>query len=440
MNKTKANTFTAAAKVANWTLAKRGMNSLVCAAGALLAVSSAYAGQTWDGGGADSNWNTAANWDANTLPNFANQITFAGATRLTNVNNLDPDTTIGGFYFSNQTSGQIFSISGNRITLGGDFTATQFAGGGYFPAVNTDTIGIAMILSGNRIFSNGQRRLSNLTGIISESGGARNLTVQGAGAFQLSAANTYSGTTTVSSGALLINHSLALQNSALNTTSSSTIVPKVTTFTLGGLIGNGNLAATGGIIGNVSNHNSVYPSVTALTLNPGTGASYSYSGVIANGATNMTLTKTGAGTQTLSGANTYTGKTTVNAGTLKLGANNVIPNTSNVSIGTATLDADTRTDTAGTLDVTGTAVINLGSGAALAFADSKLVDWTGGTLNITGTLGATSLRFGTSADALTKGPGSQLAKISVNGSELGNYILDADGYLVRPPGTLLFFF
>jgi autotransporter-associated beta strand protein len=151
--------------------------------------------------------------------------------------------------------------------------------------------------------------------------------------------------------------------------------------------------------------------------------------------TDYGLTKAGPGTLELRGASTYTGETTVNAGTLQLGANHVIPDASNVTIGTATLDANTRTDTTGTLDVTGTAVINLGTGAALAFADSKSVDWTGGTLNITGTLGATSLRFGDSADDLTSGPGGQLAKISVNGSGLGTYILDANGYLV-PGGGL----
>jgi hypothetical protein len=86
------------------------------------------------------------------------------------------------------------------------------------------------------------------------------------------------------------------------------------------------------------------------------------------------------------------------------------------------------------LDVTGSAVINLGTGAALAFADSKAVDWTGGTLDITGTLGATSLRFGDSADDLTSGLGGQLAKISVNGSGLGTYILDANGYLIPGGG------
>jgi len=52
------------------------------------------------------------------------------------------------------------------------------------------------------------------------------------------------------------------------------------------------------------------------------------------------------------------------------------------------------------------------------------------------TLGATSLCFG--AGGLSAG---QLAKISVNGSGLGTYILDTNGYLVaRPAGTLISFF
>ena len=153
--------------------------------------------------------------------------------------------------------------------------------------------------------------------------------------------------------------------------------------------------------------------------------------------TGFGLAKSGAGTPELRGANTYTGARVINDGTLQMGANHVIPSASNVTIGTATLDADTRTDTVGTLDVNGAAVINLGSGAALAFADSKSVGWVG-TLNITGTLGATSLRFGDSTDDLTSGPGSQLASIIVNGDGLGTYVLDANGYpgLDTTPPTL----
>lgn len=75
----------------------------------------------------------------------------------------------------------------------------------------------------------------------------------------------------------------------------------VTTVTLGGLTGNKNLASvfttsTGG-----------YSGVIALTLNPGVGVTHSYAGDIADGASGMTLTKTGDGTQIFSGTNTYTG-------------------------------------------------------------------------------------------------------------------------------------
>ncbi len=73
------------------------------------------------------------------------------------------------------------------------------------------------------------------------------------------------------------------------------------------------------------------------------------------------------------------------AGTIRLGANNALADTSPVSIGSATLDAATFGDTMGTLDATGAATINLGTGAKLAFAHSSAVNWTGGTLKLTGT-------------------------------------------------------
>ena len=169
-----------------------------------------------------------------------------------------------------------------------------------------------------------------------------------------------------------------------------------------------------------------------VTLNGTTGTT-TFSGTLNNGSgsTSLSLSKTGGSTQILSGANTYTGATTVNGGTLAIGANDVLPNTTNVTIGNGTLDAVTYDDTAGTLEVTNAASsINLGAGANLAFANSSTVAWTGA-LNITGTLGATSLRFGTTSGGLTS---SQLAVVRVNGSGLGTYILDSSGYLVPSGG------
>jgi autotransporter-associated beta strand protein len=213
--------------------------------------------------------------------------------------------------------------------------------------------------------------------------------------------------------------------SAINTNASTTTIDLAGTLTFAGSNGaSSNLHLGSGAVFLKGGNRQITVTNAAATLTLG--------GVIQNDSTpGRSLTKAGAGTLELRGANSYTGATAVNAGTLKMGANNVIPNASNVSIGAATLDVNTRTDTAGTLSVTGTAVINLGSGAAIAFADSKAVAWTGNSLDITGTLGATSLRFGDSADDLTA---TQLAKISVNGSGLGTYVLDASGYLVASGG------
>lgn len=85
---------------------------------------------TWTGGSATSdNFSDAANWSSSgshTIPETGDAIVFAGETRTTPNNDLDPDTvSFAGITFSNDnTSGKTasFTITGNKIKLTGGIT------------------------------------------------------------------------------------------------------------------------------------------------------------------------------------------------------------------------------------------------------------------------------------------------------------------------------
>ena len=148
---------------------------------------------------------------------------------------------------------------------------------------------------------------------------------------------------------------------------------------------------------------------------------------------NAAFVKSGAGTLELTGAQTYDGPLMVMGGTLRVGAGSIFTNTLAVQLRGGGLSAASGANTLGRLELYTNSVIDAGDGTALlAFADSSASVW-GGTLTITGSLGPTSLRFGTNANGLTP---AQLSAINNRGAKVA---LDANGYLRSiPAGTAIF--
>ncbi|MDY0170996.1 MAG: autotransporter-associated beta strand repeat-containing protein [Thermoguttaceae bacterium] len=135
--------------------------------------------------------------------------------------------------------------------------------------------------------------------------GTGNLTKTGDGTLVLGGANTYSGTTTVSDGTLRLAHSLALQNSTLTTGRVEFDASAGTAFTLGALSGSGNLTLEN-------------TAAQPITLKVGKNdETTQFSGSLSGGGA---LVKIGDGVLTLSGNNTYSGLTTIEAGTVILGS------------------------------------------------------------------------------------------------------------------------
>ncbi len=268
-------------------------------------------------------------------------------------------------------SGTITSNAGTTMTLtmGGDNTSTSFSG----------------------VIQNG-------------SSTAVSISKTGTGALSLSGANTYSGSSTVLAGTLNINNATAIGSGQL-------------------IINGGNIDNTSGGLITLSNNNaqswnSDFTFVGTQSLNLGTGAVtlsanrqvtvsasvLTVGGIIAGGA--VSLSKLGAGTLTLSAANSYSGATFLLGGALNINnssalgtgpftifSGTTIDNTSGAPI---TLSTNNAVNFNGDFTFTGTQNLNLGTGA-FAFGSTRAITVAANTLTIGGNLnsGAFSLfKFG----------------------------------------------
>ena len=120
---------------------------------------------------------------------------------------LGSGTNVGQTIGSLTVNGGVVSTGSNTLTLGGDVTAT---------AIGTQTATVTGLLdlgTANRTFSvldNGSTPGLNLQAVISSAGGTFGINKQGAGTMNLglgaTAANTYTGTTNVNEGTLVLDN------------------------------------------------------------------------------------------------------------------------------------------------------------------------------------------------------------------------------------------
>src|SRR5437879_2100925 len=86
---------------------------------------------TWDGGGADNHWTTAANWAGDVAPSAGDDLVFpSGAAQLANVNDFAAGTAFGRIFLA----GTGYQFTGNAITHSGGIAATILIGSGSNPA------------------------------------------------------------------------------------------------------------------------------------------------------------------------------------------------------------------------------------------------------------------------------------------------------------------
>ncbi len=244
------------------------------------------------------------------------------------------------------------------------------------------------------------------SGQISTTSGTTNLTKVGAGTVILSnATNSYNGATDVNVGTLRLGAAGAVPNtSAVTVASGATFDLNGFTETIGSLAGSGNVTGTSGT-----------PTLTTGQNN----ASTTFSGIISDSAGTLALTKTGTGTFTLTGANTYDGLTSVSAGTL-VAANNTALGT---ATGATTVTAGATLALQGGITITGeTMTLNSNSSAPASAALANL----GGT-NVS--TGAITLTAATANDAvkIDVAAGSQLTLSGAIGQGANTAVLSKSG-------------
>lgn len=240
------------------------------------------------------------------------------------------------------------ALTGIRITQnisanGGNRTTSGNGGAGGDLIIDNDAVAIT---TGGGI-NDGQTAgvISLAAGTGGTPGAVGTLSKTGSGTLILAGANTYTGATTITAGALRIKNATGTGTTAGGVTVSSGAALELDgTITVGAeaLSLNNTGVSSGGALRNISGTNTWGGAITLLSndvLINSDGGTLTLSGNISNGAIDLTfggagnttvsgvigngagtITKEGVGTLTLSNTNTYTGLTSINGGVVSVGS------------------------------------------------------------------------------------------------------------------------
>jgi autotransporter-associated beta strand protein len=380
------------------------------------------ASYTWDGGVTGNYWGEEGNWGAATTggPAFpgaagdAATISVGATITLADAAGLDSSFTLASLT-SNTGSINVTvnNVSGGTGTLifdngAGSASITTTRNSGKVMTFNVgitlnSNLSIKAQTSPNSLIFN-KAITSGVAGTGINIAGQNSTNTQGIIYTVLNAASSYTGATTISGSGLSSTAGTTsgggkLQigaNNVLPTTGVLAVNANSTSFnaqggrfnlngfnqTVGGLTG-----TTGTALGIVTNDKAA-ASTSILTVS--NTADYTYNGIIANAITGgnlgvTALAKSGAGTQTLTGASTYSGGTTINGGTLSAG-NSAALGTGIVTVNSGgTLLVQAGVNIANTVTVAGGAYNkSLSSGAAYNYAATS--SFAGGQADTTASL------------------------------------------------------
>ena len=235
-----------------------------------------------------------------------------------------PLTLAGGTLLSSAT----FNLSATRAITTGP------GGSGGLAATTGNTLSVGSIIGGTSEVAIGLGQIAG-SGV----GTANTTAIFGDGIVTLTAANTYSGGTSINAGTLNVNGINALGGANYTGLKiAGGTLQYATTLTSGSDFTTGNGVTLGAGGGTIDTNGNIVSYAAGLT---GTGS----------------LTKSGAGTLTLTANGTYTGGTTISGGTLKVtapgsatGSGSVTVNNLGILSGTGILGGLITVNTGGTID------------------------------------------------------------------------------------------